>query len=226
MLARKHAGGGSLARARTRGSADVTLNTARPNQAANEAVGASDACGRHNGVVNRTRLNPPAIAQLTSADFTYPEVGATRGELPPGYHHVREQRLLTGSDFELVTKRLMTWEMHERAGFGVASSSDAVVVGGVVVVRRRVGPMTFKAPCRVVYVVDEPTRRGFAYGTLPGHPESGEEAFIVEAKPDGSLVATITAFSRPATFLARAGGPLGRRVQAAATRDYLEAMSA
>jgi uncharacterized protein (UPF0548 family) len=32
----------------------------------------------------------------------------------------------------------------------------------------------FKAPVRVVYVVDEPTRRGFAYGTLPGHPESGE----------------------------------------------------
>ena len=35
-------------------------------------------------------------------------------------------------------------------------------------------------PCRVVYVIDEPSRRGFAYGTLPGHPESGEEAFIVE----------------------------------------------
>jgi uncharacterized protein (UPF0548 family) len=30
-------------------------------------------------------------------------------------------------------------------------------------------------PCRVVYVVDEPRRAGFAYGTLPGHPEIGGE---------------------------------------------------
>ena len=29
-----------------------------------------------------------------------------------------------------------------------------------------------RAPCRVVYVIDEPDVRGFAYGTLPGHPES------------------------------------------------------
>jgi uncharacterized protein (UPF0548 family) len=35
------------------------------------------------------------------------------------------------------------------------------------------GPI--RVPCRVVYVLDEPERRGFAYGTLPGHPESGEE---------------------------------------------------
>ena len=44
-----------------------------------------------------------------------------------------------------------------------------------------------KVPARVVYVIDEPLRKGFAYGTLPGHPETGEEAFIVEYRDDDSV---------------------------------------
>ncbi len=57
-----------------------------------------------------------------------------------------------------------------------------------------------KAPVRVVYVIDEPARRGFAYGTLEGHPESGEEAFVVDRTEDGSVWITITAFSRPSAW--------------------------
>ena len=37
--------------------------------------------------------------------------------------------------------------------------------------------------CRIVYVVDESgpiSKFGFAYGTLPGHVESGEERFLIE----------------------------------------------
>ena len=41
-----------------------------------------------------------------------------------------------------------------------------------------------QAPCRVVYVIDEPDIRGFAYGTLPGHPESGEERFVGAPRPE------------------------------------------
>ena len=77
----------------------------------------------------------------------------------------------------------------------------------------RLGPMTPAAPCPVVYVIDEEDRRGFAYGTLPGHPESGEEAFIVQIADDEEVTATIKAFSRPASLLARIGGPVTRRVQ-------------
>jgi uncharacterized protein (UPF0548 family) len=62
-------------------------------------------------------------------------------------------------------------------------------------------------------VVSEPGRCGFAYGTLPGHPESGEEAFLLEQHDDGTVTFAVTAFSRPATALARAAGPLGRAIQ-------------
>src|SRR3712207_7231330 len=67
-------------------------------------------------------------------------------------------------------------------------------------------PYTTLFRSRVVYTVEEPDRAGFAYGTLPGHPERGEELFLLDRAPDGQLRLTISAFSRPATWLARAGG--------------------
>jgi uncharacterized protein (UPF0548 family) len=87
-----------------------------------------------------------------------------------------------------------------------------------------VGPLRVAAPCRVVYVVDDPRRSGFAYGTLPGHPESGEEAFIVEHHGDDMVSFTITAFSRPAARIARVAGPAGRLIQSWTTSRYLRSL--
>ena len=76
----------------------------------------------------------------------------------------------------------------------------------------RFGPLRIVAPTRVVYVIDEPDRRGFAYGTLPGHPESGEEVFIVERQA-GSTSVEVRAFSRPGRWFTRLGAPVARRIQ-------------
>ena len=57
---------------------------------------------------------------------------------------------------------------------------------------------------------DEPQSAGFGYGTLPGHPERGEEAFEVEMGADGRVFLTITAFSRHANWFYQAGGLLAR----------------
>jgi len=84
--------------------------------------------------------------------------------------------------------------------------------------------LTTVAPCRVVYLVDEVDRFGLAYGTLPGHPEQGEEAFLVERSGKSSARFTITAFSRPREPLARIGGPVSRMVQRRATMGYVDAM--
>lgn len=82
-----------------------------------------------------------------------------------------------------------------------------------------------RAPCRVIYVVDEPNRKGFAYGTLPGHPESGEEAFIVEQTDDGSVWLTIRAFSRPSSWHWWVVYPALRLAQAVFTRRYFRALA-
>lgn len=166
--------------------------------------------------------------RLASAALTYPEAGATAGPLPAGYHHLT-RRVVIGHGAGVLADAgaaVLSWQVQVRAGLAVAVSAPSVTPGAVVVVGLGVGPVRLPAPCRVVYTVDEPRRRGFAYGTLPGHPESGEEAFIVEQHDDDSVTFTITAFSRPATWLARLGGPLGRAVQDRVTARYLRALPA
>ena len=65
--------------------------------------------------------------------------------------------------------------------------------------------------------------RGFAYGTLPQHPERGEEAF--ELVREGSrMVFRVTAFSRPRHPLARLGAPVSRLVQQHMNQADLRAM--
>jgi uncharacterized protein (UPF0548 family) len=80
-------------------------------------------------------------------------------------------------------------------------------------------------PVRVIYVVDEPRRRGFAYGTLPGHPEDGEECWMVELRDDDSVWLTIRAFSRPANRRWWAVYPALRLAQEYYTRRYLRALT-
>lgn len=103
----------------------------------------------------------------------------------------------------------MSWRVHQRAGLQVAASSP------------RAEPGALRIPCRVIYVTDEPERSGFAYGTLPGHPESGEELFLLQCHEDGQIAFTITAFSRAGSLPARLGGPATRWIQKAMTRRYL-----
>jgi uncharacterized protein (UPF0548 family) len=65
-----------------------------------------------------------------------------------------------------------------------------------------------------VYVIEETTRFGFAYGTLTEHAEIGEERFTVEFHPDsGEVWYDIFAFSRPGHFLVKLGYPYGRYKQ-------------
>jgi uncharacterized protein (UPF0548 family) len=166
------------------------------------------------------QLLPAArAAALKSAPFTYAEVGATQGALPPGYRTIsRRVRITTG--FDEAVDRLLGWQVQVASGFRVLASSARVEPDSVV--ELRLGPI--KVPCRVVYVVDEPTRQGFAYGTLPGHPERGEEAFVLDRNDDGSVSFTVTAFSRHANLLTRLGAPVGRLAQNFITERYLGAL--
>ena len=82
----------------------------------------------------------------------------------------------------------------------------------------------FTAPVRVVSVTTDAHRVGFAYGTLPGHPETGEESFMVEQHDDGSVWIVIRSFSHPSTWYYRLAAPLLRWQQRAATKKYLRAL--
>jgi len=62
-------------------------------------------------------------------------------------------------------------------------------------------------------VIDEPNRAGFGYGTLHGHQESGEEAFLVERDAQGRVWLRVTAFSRPVRWPAVLAGPIAVAAQ-------------
>lgn len=79
-------------------------------------------------------------------------------------------------------------------------------------------------PCRILHRCDGPTRHGFVYGTLPEHAECGEERFMVEILPDGSVWYEIRAFSRPRHWMAWMGFPLARWWQLRFVRDSKAAM--
>ena len=163
------------------------------------------------------------LSDLAALPLTYSEVGATAGALPAGYHHVQKSAVIGRGRrrFEEAANAGMRWGMLRGAGVRVEATSDVAAVGSDVVVH--LGPVS--APCRVVYVVDEPDRRGFAYGTLPGHAESGEERFMVRYDPASDEVhAEVVAFSRHGTWWSRLGSPITSVIQRVVTDRYLRAL--
>ena len=156
---------------------------------------------------------------MPPSDYTYDDVGATRrgGFCPPGFHllHVRTRVGEGEKVFQRAVEAVMSWEMHRELGVGIDASADraapdvdvTITLAGMI-----------KAPCRVIYTVEEPRRTGWAYGTLTDHPECGEELFVVERTGDGTVWLTVSAFSRPAKWYARAGGPATRGLQNAYAR--------
>jgi uncharacterized protein (UPF0548 family) len=169
-------------------------------------------------VIRRKRLT-----DLAALSLTYPEVGATAGPPPPNYGHLHASAVIGHGRqrFEEAAASVMRWGMLRGAGVRVEATTEVASVGSEVLVG--LGPL--RAPCRVVYVVDEPDRRGFAYGTLPGHPETGEELFSVRYEPaTESVYAEVTAFSRHGTWWSRLAGPVTSLVQRAISKRYLRAV--
>jgi uncharacterized protein (UPF0548 family) len=143
--------------------------------------------------------------------LTYEEVGATRsGRLPEGYHHLRHRTLLgTGpAVMAAASDAVLAWRMHRAVGLRVTASEPRARAGVSVESRLGIGPLRLVAPCRVVWAETGERRAGFGYGTLPGHPECGEEAFVVERVDDDAVWLTVIAFSRPARLASRLAGPL------------------
>ncbi len=163
------------------------------------------------------------LSALSGKPLTYAEVGATAGNMPAGYHHLHKSSVIgRGRDrFETAAAQGMAWGMLRGAGLRVTATTPVAQIGAEVLVH--LGPVV--APCRVVYVVDEPDRRGFAYGTLAGHAESGEELFLVRYDPaTEDVIAEVVAFSRHATWWSRLGAPVTSLVQRRVTDRYLRAL--
>ena len=169
------------------------------------------------------------LAVLDDAPFTYAEIGGTRsGPLPDGYAQLELSAVVgTGPEaFERATAALFAWRAQRGAGLRVRASGPASEPGAVVVMTAGLPWLGYDIPCRVVWAQTSGDERGFGYGTLPGHPESGEESFALRVHPSGTVVFTTRVFSRLASPLARLGGPVSRVAQRAALELYARAITA
>lgn len=174
----------------------------------------------------RIAVSDALAGRFRTIPFSYPEVGATRqDQLPPGYRHL-EKRVDAGRGeqrYQELAERLLTWQLHAQAGLELQVSEGRVRPGGVQLATLSLGPVRITTRCRVVYVITEERLTGFAYGTLVGHPERGEERFSVQLTDDDRVIFSLRAFSRNAWLLARLGSPVSNRVQAMVNRRYLAA---
>src|SRR5262249_31839879 len=147
------------------------------------------------------------LADCRNAALTYEPVGGSLdGVAPDGLHWHRWSVPLPADAFERAKEGIAAWEVHRGAGLSIVA--DGTISVGTNVAMSAPLPVGFvDVTCRIVATVDEETKYGFAYGTLPTHPETGEEAFIVVSDVDGVRF-DVQAVSAPRHPLARLVPPL------------------
>jgi uncharacterized protein (UPF0548 family) len=148
-------------------------------------------------------------------------------EAPRGYRRfVRRVVIGTAARFPGAADEVLDWAVQRRSGIAAraVSGSDAprVSEGLEGTVEVPVLRCTVAAPFRVTRVLQEADVAGFAYGTLPGHPEVGEEAFLIR-RTGPETVFELRALSRPA-FPYSLAAPVGLLLQQRFSDRYLRAL--
>ena len=131
---------------------------------------------------------------------SYPEVGATRAAaLPSGYSWLR-RRIHLGRGPAVLNRAgayVLGWGTQLGTGFAVYPPSAQTEAGATVLLRI----------------------------ALPGHPECGEESFVVTMDAAGDVWFEVTAFSRLAAWYARLCRPVAALLQHLAIERYLRVVA-
>ncbi|MBX3166085.1 MAG: DUF1990 family protein [Candidatus Eremiobacteraeota bacterium] len=125
--------------------------------------------------------------------------------------------------FRILAEAIRNYDIFpRRLGRGVLRRP--VQVGDVVGLRYYLAPgLHLFFASRVYEVIEEECRSGFAYETLQGHPEAGQETFAVTKDPQtGAIVASLQAWSQLAPPWPRLLSRLTRPLQYGAGRAALD----
>ena len=168
------------------------------------------------------------LEQAQGEDPTYDHVGSTLHpeRWPQRAPYQRTSTLGHGDeDFAQAGERLRGWAPQRNLNAPVHPADAPIEVGTTLLVELRKGPLTVVVPNRIVEVVDDPGRRfGFAYGTLPGHAERGEESFVIELGDAGEVTGTVTVDAAPSLAAAKLAMPVVAVIQRWAVGRYLQAL--
>jgi uncharacterized protein (UPF0548 family) len=167
------------------------------------------------------------ISSQRNLDFTYPEVGATNTTPPATGYTVDHNRIQLGHGqaiYRRAVEALKRWQQFDLGWVTIVPRGVEMGVGATVAVKAHAFGTWSLSAARVVYVIDEARRFGFAYGTLPDHVECGEERFLIEWLLDDSVWYDILAFSKPRHPLVRLSSPMARLLQKRFARESLLVM--
>ncbi len=162
------------------------------------------------------------LAAQSADSYSYPSIGATnRGERVAGFDNDHNRVLLGRGEavFRAAVAALRSWQMFPRDWVYIAPDGAPIVTGQIVAMIARSFGLFWMSAAQLVYVIDEPRRAGFAYGTLAAHIECGEERFLIEWGPDDGVWYDLTAFSRPRRLIIKLGYPVARLLQRRFVRD-------
>ena len=153
----------------------------------------------------------------TGAALTYAEVGATADDSPPPGWPARRKRVdLPPGGFDAAKAALADWTQYDLGWTAVPVKPPIVAGRDFATIARTLGLWSVNC-CRILYVVDEPSRFGYAIGTLPHHVETGEERFLLTRRGE-AISFEISSFSRARHPLVKLGWWYGKR----AIRRFLE----
>lgn len=159
-------------------------------------------------------------------DLSYDGIGASiTGDHPAGYHW-HSSELTVEADWDAAKAAIMGWTGHRSTGGVLSPEIPPLRKGTTMAFGVRVLGIWATGTCRIVELIDSDDTFGFSYGTLPHHPERGEEMFAVRNNRDRTVTFRVAAFSRPAGLLTKLIGPIGRLIQRVMTRRYLEGFAA
>lgn len=161
-----------------------------------------------------------------SCQLTYDEMGCTQNGSVEGFDCDRYRVELGKGEavFAAACEAIGDWRMFPAAWTQVVHE-HGIRADETIAVLIKVCGVWWLNSTRIVYVIDDRERRfGFAYGTLPGHVESGEELFMVQWDEDDTVWYDLRAVSRPRHWVTRLGYPLARLLQRRFARDSQRAM--
>lgn len=181
--------------------------------------------------VGLARVPPPEAGRRWEGLAT----GAWPGEAPPGaWRDAREVHARPADPeaaFARAREALSLYRVYRpgRLRARVLTPDGRMAPGALVVQRVRLGPLVVEAGVRVVDLVDAEDGAGrtygYAYATLPGHPERGVARFRLRLdRRAGEVSFGISSWSMPGHWLTRVGRPYARRLQLRETAAALARM--
>jgi uncharacterized protein (UPF0548 family) len=162
------------------------------------------------------RLQTARTLPLNYAVSFETQDGMAAVHVPRGYalDHTRSEIGHGRKSFETACQALQRWKHFDLGWVRVANAEVPIRTGELVAVEAHSLCLWSINISRILYVINEPNRFGFGYGTTPLHVERGEERFLLEFDPASGIVFyDLLAVSQPAHWMAKLGYPYTRSRQ-------------